>query len=680
MTILCFVSPSFFDANVSRTQALLRGCRCLEIDVWDGDATSSSSTSSSSLDDSSSTGDPSRKSTTSSTKTKRGYVRGTASKAFHKLGRVGTRMKDIMVAEVPPDGETEDDDTAGGRVSPSVAKTEEKKKKKKKHGASAFSRLNPLHSRAGTEDDESQSRASATVPTQSLPIRPTVPTPTTISTAPQPAPGPAPAPAPAHASTSNPPQPQAALGVSESTTIVKPTATIQRPVPNDPHQPTWALDETSSPQEMRAPLEVEAIEPVVLHGHTLTSSVTFRSVCETIHKTAFIASTLPLIVSLEVHASHQQQQVMVDIMKEVWGESLLADAPEEVRGRMKGEVGDVGVRDVLPSPKQLRGKILVKVKPGAPREVMEEIAEEAREAGKELDILVSNDPEENTTTMRKASSAPAAGGAELAPTRSIDTESAKDKQKAAKILPSLGELGIYTAGYSFKNLFVPEANIPHHMFSLSEAAVKEAHKSHRLELFEHNRNYMMRSYPSGMRIGSSNPDPAFCWRQGIQFAALNWQKKDKGMMLNIGMFAGTEGYVLKPEEYRGDEWRRRVASGKHQDTNGNPDGPNTVVSNTGISKRHTVTLAIEVFAGQNIPPPPGDSANSTFNPYIVCKLNAACADDSAKAVSEAKIGPADIAKVSLKTPSKVGMDPDFEGKRLAFPTCHNVLQELSFLR
>jgi hypothetical protein len=28
---------------------------------------------------------------------------------------------------------------------------------------------------------------------------------------------------------------------------------------------------------------------------------------------------------------------------------------------------------------------------------------------------------------------------------------------------------------------------------------------------------------------------------------LNWQETDEGMMLNEGMFAGTGGYVLKPQ-------------------------------------------------------------------------------------------------------------------------------------
>src|SRR2546423_8065853 len=53
-----------------------------------------------------------------------------------------------------------------------------------------------------------------------------------------------------------------------------------------------------------------------------------------------------------------------------------------------------------------------------------------------------------------------------------------------------------------------------------------------------------------MRENSSNFDPCFFWRQGIQMVVLNWQRLDKAKMLNEGMFTGEEGWVLKPKWYR----------------------------------------------------------------------------------------------------------------------------------
>lgn len=64
------------------------------------------------------------------------------------------------------------------------------------------------------------------------------------------------------------------------------------------------------------------------------------------------------------------------------------------------------------------------------------------------------------------------------------------------------------------------------------------------DLFQHNERYLVRVYPSGLRIASSNLSPPVFWGAGAQIVALNWQQTDEGMMLNEGMFAGTGGYVL----------------------------------------------------------------------------------------------------------------------------------------
>jgi phosphatidylinositol phospholipase C delta len=69
-------------------------------------------------------------------------------------------------------------------------------------------------------------------------------------------------------------------------------------------------------------------EPLVLHGWTLTAPVGFRAVCKTIRETAFLTSKFPIIVSLEVHADLEQQEVMVNIMKEEWQGLLVEQAHE----------------------------------------------------------------------------------------------------------------------------------------------------------------------------------------------------------------------------------------------------------------------------------------------------------------------------------------------------------------
>ncbi|MBE3047072.1 phosphatidylinositol-specific phospholipase C domain-containing protein [Candidatus Bathyarchaeota archaeon] len=239
------------------------------------------------------------------------------------------------------------------------------------------------------------------------------------------------------------------------------------------------------------PLKPGVVEPTVLHGYTLTKEVTFRDVCVAVRDYAFAASDLPLVVSLEVHAKEQDR--MVEIMEHAW-KDMLVPPPESPA-------------EALPSPGDLRNKILVKVKyapPGSP-----------------------------------AKETPADDGEPPAP----DHPAAKP----SKISQALSKMGIYTRGVSFKSLSQPEATMPTHIFSLSEKKVEEVHEKEAGALFAHNLRYLMRTYPHGLRIGSSNLDPAPSWRKGIQVVALNWQNWDEGMMLNEGMFAGTNGWVLKPE-------------------------------------------------------------------------------------------------------------------------------------
>jgi hypothetical protein len=255
------------------------------------------------------------------------------------------------------------------------------------------------------------------------------------------------------------------------------------------------VDTTAPPATAEAPLKKapRRKEPQVFHGYTLTKEVSFREVCIAVRDYAFVVTDTPLIASLEVHCSPEQQETMVDIMTEIWGDLLLPEPKEDAKH--------------LPTLAEVRGKILIKVK-YAPPEGGSPLGPDGEEAG--------------------------------------DVPAAKSK-KPSKITQMLSKLGIYVRGVSFKSLTQPEATMPTHIFSLSENPVVDVHEKSARELFEHNRQYLMRTYPSGLRIRSSNLDPVVFWRKGIQVVALNWQNWDEGMMLNEGMFAGTNGYVLKPQ-------------------------------------------------------------------------------------------------------------------------------------
>ena len=57
--------------------------------------------------------------------------------------------------------------------------------------------------------------------------------------------------------------------------------------------------------------------PIIYHGHTLTTKISFREVVVAIRKSAFVASPFPVILSIENHCSVAQQKKMAAIFLEV---------------------------------------------------------------------------------------------------------------------------------------------------------------------------------------------------------------------------------------------------------------------------------------------------------------------------------------------------------------------------
>ena len=89
---------------------------------------------------------------------------------------------------------------------------------------------------------------------------------------------------------------------------------------------------------------------MVFHGKSFTSKVSLREVCRAIIKYGFVVSPWPIIISAEMHCSVPQQDMIAEILIEVFGSALIRVGPE---GRTKVTV--------LPSPEELKGTILFKV-------------------------------------------------------------------------------------------------------------------------------------------------------------------------------------------------------------------------------------------------------------------------------------------------------------------------------
>jgi len=84
--------------------------------------------------------------------------------------------------------------------------------------------------------------------------------------------------------------------------------------------------------------------------------------------------------------------------------------------------------------------------------------------------------------------------------------------------------------------------------SLNESTAKKICRKQPLGVVAHAETQLIRTYPAGMRIDSTNFNPVIFWAFGIQMVALNYQTDDAGLNLNTAMFEqnGQCGYVRKP--------------------------------------------------------------------------------------------------------------------------------------
>jgi hypothetical protein len=293
-------------------------------------------------------------------------------------------------------------------------------------------------------------------------------------------------------------------------------------------------------------------EPIVMHGYTLTAPVGFRDVCKTIRESAFSDDNdLPIIVSLEVHANVDQQEVMVEIMKEEWA-GLLLDSPFD----------DCKPGSRQPSLRELKRKILIKVKRSSSKVIVP--------IGNNAHLMPPGALEDDGYTSESA--------VEVAE-KYADPAAKGNKHPVVPICGSLSALAIYTHSERFRDDFnVPQAKTHSHIFSVAESRIIELHQSDKkANLLAHNRRFFMRAFPDSKRFMSDNMDPSRFWGKGVQMVAMNWQRWDECMALNDAMFTpDTRGWVLKPPGYRSDDTHAAISHG-------------------------TLDLRITVYAGQQIP-------------------------------------------------------------------------------
>jgi len=246
-------------------------------------------------------------------------------------------------------------------------------------------------------------------------------------------------------------------------------------------------------------------EPVVTHGRTLTSKISFREVIECIEANAFTFNPYPVIVSLEVHCSQEQQAKMAQILTSVFGEKIFT----------LDELNQNG--GVWPSPNNLQRRIIIKAK--------------RLETGDKFDDY-EDDPEDPEIRKKRLA--------------------LLDYKPICESLGKLVTLSTASLDGVARELKLNPERPCWEMHNFSENRVEQLvdFQSHELSAFT--QNHFVRIHPKNTRFNSSNFSPILAWLHGCQMVALNYQTADKYFSLNQLLFNYNArcGLLLKPKMLR----------------------------------------------------------------------------------------------------------------------------------
>ncbi|XP_059686440.1 inactive phospholipase C-like protein 2 [Gavia stellata] len=332
-------------------------------------------------------------------------------------------------------------------------------------------------------------------------------------------------------------------------------------------------------------------EPVVYTSPSAASSVPFRAVVGLIDQHAFVASAYPLILCLVVRCSAPQQRLAAQCLRKTLGEKLYLEPPNPAAS-------------YLPSPEQLKGRILIKGKklPPGCEDSEGEVSDE--EEGWELARRLGQEDRE----------VPEGGG-----------------PRRVRLSRELSELVSLCQAVPFQDFESSRRGQRYwEMCSFSEVEAGRFANECPAELVSYNKRFLSRVYPSPMRIDASNMNPQDFWKCGCQMVAMNYQTPGLMMDLNAGWFQqnGACGYVLRPAIMR-EEVSYFSANAKD--------------SLPGVPAQ---LLHLKVISGQNLPKPKGSGAKGeVVEPYVCAEIHGI---------------PADCAEHRTKTALQSGDNPVFD--------------------
>ncbi|XP_014676437.1 PREDICTED: 1-phosphatidylinositol 4,5-bisphosphate phosphodiesterase delta-4-like isoform X2 [Priapulus caudatus] len=309
-------------------------------------------------------------------------------------------------------------------------------------------------------------------------------------------------------------------------------------------------------------------EPIIFHGHTLTSKILFKDALTACMEYAFKTSDYPVILSMENHCSVEQQKMVASHLKDILGSTLwYIDLDDTVTE--------------MPSPEKLRGKIVVKGKRlpppyPDPNVVDEDEVSDEDEAAEIVDEIITK---ELTKKVGKTG-------------------------KKVKLAKELSDR-VLLKSVHFSNFELAKAKCKcYEMSSFVEKKAEKLISTEPASYVEHNKLFLSRIYPNGLRTDSSNYSPIDMWNVGCQIVALNYQTAGKQMQLYKGKFQdnGKCGYLLKP------------AALQDARSTFNPNKPETYGCKPKL-------LTIKIISGQRLPKPGGSMKGEVIDPYVVVSVH-----------------------------------------------------------
>ncbi|NXN92029.1 PLCL2 protein, partial [Rhinopomastus cyanomelas] len=334
-------------------------------------------------------------------------------------------------------------------------------------------------------------------------------------------------------------------------------------------------------------------EPVVYTSPSAASCVPFGAVVALVDRHAFAASAYPLILCLAVRCSAAQQRRAARCLRKTLGDKLYLEPPDPAAS-------------YLPSPEQLKGRILIKGKklPPGCQDSEGEVSDEEEE-------------DEGWRLGQEDREAAGSGG--------------QRRRRRLRLSRELSELVSLCQAVPFQGFESSRRGQRYwEMCSFSEVEAGRLASECPAELVSYNKRFLSRVYPSPLRIDASNMNPQDFWKCGCQMVAMNYQTPGLMMDLNAGWFRqnGACGYVLRPAIMR-EEVSYFSADAKD--------------SLPGVPAQ---LLHLKVISGQNLPKPKGSGAKGeVVEPYVCAEIHGI---------------PADCAERRTKTALQSGDNPVFD--------------------